>query len=209
MTRDEIAAIYLAAGRSRRFGKNKLHQPLGKNGSLGSFALRTALQSSLDLVIVVTNTTDRLNWIPNDWLSTYQGKWVHVACKDAGKGQSYSLKCGLHYAGKFHMKAAMVLLADQPFISTRMINQLIEQHRQNPDLLFVAATFSGITRPPILFTSSIFPKLFQLQGDQGARQLLQHESAKGRFVHFSDPWAFFDVDTTADYQIIKDCTMHM
>ncbi len=107
------------------------------------------------------------------------------------------------------MKAAMVLLADQPFISTRMINQLIEQHRQNPDLLFVAATFSGIARPPILFTSSIFPKLFQLQGDQGARQLLQHESAKGRFVHFSDPWAFFDVDTTADYQIIKDCTMHM
>ncbi|MEN1969092.1 NTP transferase domain-containing protein [Lentibacillus sp. N15] len=206
-TESKIVAIYLAAGKSKRFGKNKLQQPLG-NVSLGSVALRTALQSTLDRIVVVIDTADELDWIPTGLFSTYQIKWFHTTCMDTARGQSYSLKCGLQFAEKLQATAVMVILADQPFISVDMINKLIEQHTIHPDTMFVAATFSNVPCPPILFTSSMFPKLFQLKGDNGARQLLQHESEKGQFVPFSDSLAFFDIDTVTDYQKIRNSLLH-
>jgi len=55
-----IVAVYLAAGASKRMGRNKLLLPLG-NGCLGSKALRKAVSSKVNHTIVVTKKGDILS----------------------------------------------------------------------------------------------------------------------------------------------------
>lgn len=58
----KTAAIYLAAGTSRRMGTDK--RSLFLNGvSLGSMALKNALLSELDHIFVITGKRDPLHWL--------------------------------------------------------------------------------------------------------------------------------------------------
>lgn len=203
--KDGIAGIYLAAGTSSRMGVNKLSLPLG-GGSLGSLALQAALESNLDNLIVVTKMEDDLQWIAPSLSSRCMRKrWRHVPCAGAVWGQSYSLRCGLQACIGLHVKAVIILLADQPFITADMINQLIDyykkalQEKQKPD--YVAASYQGLARPPILFSDNFFPVLLTLQGDQGARQVVRNGlSRNGTVIEYEDPQAFYDVDTWEAYR---------
>ncbi|WP_158701730.1 nucleotidyltransferase family protein [Lentibacillus sp. Marseille-P4043] len=208
MKRQGIVGIYLAAGKSKRFGKNKLFQRVG-NVPLGSLALRTALQSQLDKVVVVTTEADTLGWIPAELFPLYQKKWFQAVCKESVNGQSYSLKHGLRFAKKLQADAVVILLADQPLVSTWMINTIISryQHGITNNCSFVAASRLGVTCPPILFSNNMFDELFHLQGDMGARYLIKNKANAGSYIEFSNPWSFFDVDTPDDYDTL--CKKHL
>lgn len=205
MTRKGIVGIYLAAGKSERFGKNKLCAQIG-NYPLGSLALLTALKSYLDKVIVVTGETDKCDWLAPALSHPDRKKWVQITCRDAFKGQSYSLQCGLRYAEKLRAEAVIVMLADQPLISATMINQLIEiyhRRKDGEDITFVASTQSDVICPPILFDSSIFTDLYRLEGDMGARYLIRNRKHEGCFIEFTNPLLFYDVDTWEDYKKLQ------
>jgi molybdenum cofactor cytidylyltransferase len=124
MRRNNIVGIYLAAGQSTRMGSDKLRLPLGSI-HLGSYALAAALRSSLDYVWVIVND------IAVDWMDStfYQDpirrKWSVINCPEARLGQAYSLRCGIQAALAMEATAVMLLLADQPFITSEMINELI------------------------------------------------------------------------------------
>jgi len=205
LRRKRIVGIYLAAGNSERFGKNKLCAQIG-NYPLGSLALLTALKSQLDKIIVVTGETDECDWLSPSLSQSERKRWVEITCQDAFKGQSYSLQCGLRYAEKLHAEAVIVMLGDQPLISATMINQLIEtyHHRKDgEDITFVASTQSDIICPPILFDSSIFTDLYRLGGDMGARYLIRNRKHEGCFIEFTNPLLFYDVDTWEDYKKLQ------
>lgn len=199
----KIIGIYLAAGKSERFGKNKLHQPVGTT-LLGSLALSAAIQSQLDKIVVVTNKEDKLIWISPSNMSCYKNRWLHVACPYTSLGQAFSLKCGLSYAKKLKAEAVVILLADQPFIYKDMIDQLIIRYKElktkNVPAHFVASTISGIPRPPILMTESMFNDMDRLQGDKGARHLIRDKKWSGNYIQYKNPLPFFDVDTAEDYK---------
>lgn len=58
----KTAAIYLAAGTSRRMGTDK--RSLFLNGvSLGSIALKNTLLSKLDHIFIITRKGDSLHWL--------------------------------------------------------------------------------------------------------------------------------------------------
>lgn len=58
-----LIGVFLAAGKSRRMGQNKLALPL-KGENIGSLSLKTALSSRLDHVLVVERTEHAsLEWI--------------------------------------------------------------------------------------------------------------------------------------------------
>lgn len=182
-----------------------MRQQVGEK-ALGSLALETALQSELDQIAIVTKQSDTLDWIPSELFQSYQQKWFQIPCPDSSKGQAHSLKCGLRYAKKHRAEAAVVMLADQPLISTDIIHQLIAEHKQektkHDPILFVAATHEGIPRPPILFPDSMFAELSNLQGDQGARNIIRNRMNEGRLIEFKNPKLFFDVDTQVDHMTL-------
>ncbi|MGE8204853.1 nucleotidyltransferase family protein [Heyndrickxia sp. NPDC080065] len=201
MKQDRIIGIYLAAGKSKRMGKNKLTLPL-MNDCLGSIALKTALQTELDHIIIITNPSDELSWITPSL--KMNKKWCSFSCDDADKGQSHSLRFGIKNAIDLNANAVMILLADQPFISRKIINDLIFRYSTNKDNSIVAASFNGIPRPPILFSENLYPELLKLQGDKGARELLRRNiQDKKLIIEFQDRLSFLDVDHEMDYLSIR------
>jgi len=203
-----LVAIFLAAGKSKRMGMNKLSLPLGTQ-TIGNSSLQAALASTLDHIIVVTRENDPLDWMEQAFLfSPRKDVWTHVQCVEAEKGQAYSLHAGIVAAMPMEPKGILVLLADQPFLSVLTINQMIEKFlklsEMKKSVQFVAARFEGVPRPPVIFSPGVFPELLQLKGDEGARKILL--TLEGVFVDYFNEQEFIDVDTLADYERVKGGT---
>jgi molybdenum cofactor cytidylyltransferase len=192
-----IVGIYLAAGKSSRMGTNKLHLPVGGD-YLGSIAFRAALDSRLDVTIAVTRQGDLLPWLAP--FSKRNG-WRQLECREAEEGQSASLKAGVRLAEALGAQGVVVLLADQPFVTMEMINQLIKESVHSQNIPYFSFTQKGISKPPVLFTRSMFPALLELEGDQGARSLIR--KGVGKKIVLEEDIYFLDVDTEEDYRTIS------
>ncbi|PGL71056.1 NTP transferase domain-containing protein [Bacillus sp. AFS055030] len=208
-----IVAIFLAAGSSKRMGQNKISLPLG-DSTIGSFGLRKFIHSNIDHVFVVTKENDSLNWISKDlFQKNYKDLWTHVPCTSANKGQSYSLKCGLTHAQKTKPLGIMILLADQPFLSIQTINELHRNYlkgvSENSTLPFLAASFQGVPRPPIILSQNTIPSLFKLNADEGARAIIRnHTNLDNLLVEFDNRLDFFDIDTKEAYERAKGIVLN-
>ncbi|WP_218970626.1 NTP transferase domain-containing protein [Alkalihalobacterium alkalinitrilicum] len=190
----------MAAGQSKRMGCPKLNLPI--NGKpLGSISLKTALNSKLDKVIVVVNKEDPLSWLPSQFFNShFSSTCILKRSMNSTNSQAESIKCGIKTAQKLQANAVMILLADQPFISGKLLNQLISIYiKTKPD--FVASSFNGIQRPPIIINSSLFPNMLKLQGDIGARSIIRN-SNQGIIVKDNEQIHFLDVDTPIQYQTL-------
>ncbi|WP_159888129.1 NTP transferase domain-containing protein [Paenibacillus puerhi] len=199
----KTVAIYLAAGSSRRMGMDK--RSLCLNGvSLGSIALKNALLSKLDHILVITRKGDSLHWLSAFFfLDPMSNKWSQVECEQASKGQGHSIQCGLKRAIEYEADAVIILLADQPFVTTNIINTLIDSYQRELHYSFIAAKNRHLPMPPILFSNQCFPVLLQLKGDQGARYVIRESIInKGKMIDFQDPLLFYDVDTVEDYTLL-------
>jgi hypothetical protein len=73
-----------------------------------------------------------------------------------------------------------------------------------PELQYIASGDSGIKKPPILWARSMFPVLFQLQGDEGARSILASPDYRGLIVEEALAYRFQDADTIEDIANIKE-----
>lgn len=194
-----IWGIYLAAGQSRRMGHPKLVLPLDHK-PLGSIALEAAIDSNLDGIVVVTHKDDPLEWIPPRLFKPHLKKWVHAPSELSTKGQAESIKCGLRAAYDLRAEAVLILLADQPFVTARMINHIVSLYNKEK-VHFVTASYKKIARPPVLFDSCLFPELLKLHGDEGARRLIQDGlGTRGLAIEYIDAKPFIDIDTPLDYQ---------
>jgi molybdenum cofactor cytidylyltransferase len=86
-------------------------------------------------------------------------------------GLSRSLSCGIAETARGPDAAAMVCLADMPFVSTGHLRKLIA--RFDPvETPIVASTNGDATMPPALFARALFEKLRSGEGDRGGKALL-------------------------------------
>ncbi|GAA3321308.1 xanthine dehydrogenase accessory protein PucB [Ectobacillus funiculus] len=176
-------------------GMHKLCLPM-KGTSLGNLALNTALASNLSEVIVITN------FFPLGFLEGGQKERIHLlSCQNASLGQSYSLRQGIEKAESLQADGAMVMLADQPFITVETLNTIIREFQQCPELQYVAAAYQDIPRPPVFIFPAIFFSGFEkkLKGDQGARFIFLILRFEGRSFRMIMRDCFYDVDTWEDY----------
>jgi molybdenum cofactor cytidylyltransferase len=209
LKRNIIVGVYLAAGSSRRMGSAKLDLEPEPGKKLGHYALQEGLRSGLDGMVVVVREMDPLAWIPKQCIP--QGRtgrmFKTVVCGNASEGMSRSLQCGVRCAEELlRADAVIVLLADQPCIDRVWIDRLIAEFRNNPQWDYVALSDEGVPKPPMLLTNRMFPAIHTLQGDAGARMLLQSGKYKGTLIACPDKSCFLDVDTTDDWIRIR---MHL
>jgi molybdenum cofactor cytidylyltransferase len=62
-------------------------------------------------------------------------------------------------------------------------------------LPIVSASYRGVRGHPVLFARSVFPELSELQGDAGARLLIERSPARVSYVEIDSEMPR-DVDTT-------------
>jgi molybdenum cofactor cytidylyltransferase len=204
-----IIGVLLAAGQSKRMGKDKLTLPF-RGKTLGATSLHNFLASRLQEIRIVTRPDDPMDWMdPSCYISPNRAKWSQVPCRQADHGMAYSIRCGVLAAQQAGAEALMIGLADQPFVTPWHINRLYEMFEQNceeqENVQFVCYQNRSNVYPPVLFAASLFPELLMLEGDEGAGKLIRSGRWKGlRITEEETDW-YMDFDTREVYQSYLSC----
>ncbi|MBB6732027.1 nucleotidyltransferase family protein [Cohnella zeiphila] len=209
-----IAGVYLAAGAGRRMNGAKLTAELLPGVPLGAVALKALLAVGLDAAYIVVRPGDPLDWLPEPVrvgalrrkgareagrsegeAAIPRTKAEVVVCADAGRGMAHSLRCGVGCAMSDGCDAAVVVLADQPFVTAGMMRGLVDCWRSDPRLDYVASGDGGAIMPPVLLAGATFQDVARLEGDRGAKRLLERPDWAGRVIPAEEPERLMDVDT--------------
>lgn len=188
--------IILAAGSSGRLGRPKQLLPY-KNTSLLQYLVNEATASDAVKVVVVLGATCHLI---QPHLNT---KGIHIAINNEWKeGMAASIRCGINEMNKINpvVDAAILMVCDQPYVSTALLNGLIQTHQETGKPV-VTSFYDNAAGPPALFHQSIFPELLLLSGDKGARKIV--ETHTGNVVHIPFPEGKYDIDTAEDFATLS------
>ena len=183
-----IAALILAAGRASRFGgpESKVLAPFG-----GVAMVRRVAQAALDAAL------------PAYVVTGYQSEKVHAALAGLPlnfvenpqymQGMSTSLKAGINALHE-DVDAVMVLLADMPKMSAALLRAMAEHYDAAPEAAALVPGLDGQRGNPVILSRRLFAGLMQLEGDQGARKLLERTPDVVEF-QVADAGICLDIDT--------------
>jgi molybdenum cofactor cytidylyltransferase len=183
-----IAGILLAAGGARRFGAQKLVQSLDGR-PLVRYAAETLAAETDGLLVVVGNDATAVG-AAVDGVATQI-----VENPDWGDGLSTSLRAGVASLPP-DVDAVVVCLGDQPRIGRDVIRGVIAEWRVS-GLPIVSARYRGVRGHPVLFDRSVFSELATLEGDAGARMLIERDVTRVGYVNVDAPVPG-DVDLPSD-----------
>jgi len=185
-----VAAVILAAGGSRRFGSPKQLARWGDKTFI-EHAVDTALASQASPVIVVLGAEIE------QCLAALGHRPVKVVINEAwAQGQSTSMQAGLA-ALPSNIGCALFLLVDLPGVSSDLINQLIQRHRETLAPI-IWPEFEGKRGNPVLFDRALFPELRQVSGDIGGKPVLIRYKDQAERVVVKDRAILQDIDNIED-----------
>jgi molybdenum cofactor cytidylyltransferase len=115
-------------------------------------------------------------------------------------GLGSSLAAGVH-ALPSSARRALVLLCDQPNIDARCLRRLLARRRGRHTTI-LASHYGGRLGVPAVFPRSVFRDLRKLDGDIGARALL-NDGHGFRIAAVPMPEAGRDIDTPADAAALR------
>ena len=186
-----IAAIVLAAGRSRRMAPhNKLLVADRTGKPMIARVVDNVLSSKTRPILVVTgHQSEQVQHA----LGGRPVRYVHA--DDYAEGLSASLKSGIAAVPE-ECSAALVCLGDMPLVTGRMIDRLLGTYDPDEGRLIVLPTFRGKQGNPMLWDRRFFSEILQISGDSGARFLLGKHLEVVTEVEMADDAVLRDFDTT-------------
>ncbi|MBT4520059.1 MAG: NTP transferase domain-containing protein [Halieaceae bacterium] len=193
-----VAAIVLGAGRSARMGEqNKLLARVGGVPMLQR-VVDAALGADVCSVTVVTGCQ------AEEAHKLLQGRDIAYVHNDAYReGLAGSLKRGLSSVAE-DVDGVMILLADMPFINSVHINELIAEFNPAIERDIVAPIRDGRLGNPVIWATRYLSAMMQLEGDRGARGLLDEYAANVWEVPMGDDAMFVDIDTVAELAVANN-----
>jgi molybdenum cofactor cytidylyltransferase len=184
-----VGAVVLAAGASSRMpGSQKLllefdGRPMVRH------AVEAASEGGCHQVVVVYSADDVKDAV--------EGAAEVVHNPDAHTGMASSLKVGLR-ALRPEVEAAVILLGDQPLVGSRTVAALLRAWRREGSRPAVAVSKRRNTwTPPVVLAREMWEELYALDGDAGARQILDGHPELLDTV--PAPGRPDDIDTPEDY----------
>ncbi|HTE02253.1 MAG TPA: nucleotidyltransferase family protein [Mucilaginibacter sp.] len=189
------AAIILAAGQSSRLGTPKqLLKYQGK--SLLQHTINVAKHSSVQSIIVVLGSDFELmvKEIDSPDISIVKNENWHT-------GLASSIYCGINALKDIDpvSDAAILMVCDQPFISSELLDNLVAEQKATGKPI-VASKYEDTIGIPALFHQSFFTQLQELEGDSGAKKIMQQHPDIIAVVPF--PSGNIDIDTLGDYEAL-------
>ena len=188
--RPQVAAILLAAGRSSRMGPHHKLLIQGQDGTaMVARVADTLLATPLRPIIAVlghraTEVGAALGSRP----------LTRIHAPDYQSGLAASLRAGIA-ALPPGAQAVLVVLGDMPLVTAAMIARLIDAYDPDEGRFIVAPIHGGELGNPILWDRQFFPEILALQGDRGARSLLDRHTEHVITVPMEDDAVLRDIDT--------------
>ena len=186
-----VAGIVLAAGSSRRMGRDKLYLELDGETVLHA-STRRAVEAGLDPTIVVLG--------PNPERARLELADLNVQTvvnPDHLDGMSRSLAVGIQQVPE-SASAAVSLLADMPFVDAAMIAALTAAYRGSSKSL-VVSRFGGVMAPPTLYGRALFPELASETGDGCGKRVIRRHLEEALVIDWPEE-ALLDLDVTEDVE---------
>jgi len=183
-----IAAVVLAAGQSRRMGRNKLLEPVDGRPMV-SHSVDTVLASSARPVIVV------LGHQSEAVRAALAGRPVtFVENPDYAEGLSTSLRRGIA-ALPADCDGALVCLGDMPLVRQQHLDKMIAAFNPVESRCIIVPTAGGKRGNPVLWAARFFPAMKTVAGDVGAKHLIGEYADLVCEVPFEDGAVLVDIDT--------------
>jgi molybdenum cofactor cytidylyltransferase len=184
----QIAGILLAAGAGSRFGGDKLLHVMPDGVAIAAHAARNLLAAGLEVTAVVRPGDSTLARLLEG-----EGCTVTV-CDEAARGMGRSLAHGV--AAQRDAGGWVVALADMPGIRPETIRSVATALEQGA--LIAAPRRRNRRGHPVGFAAALRDELFALEGDQGARMILERHHDSLKLIECDDSGILHDVDTPLD-----------
>jgi molybdenum cofactor cytidylyltransferase len=188
MSSNAIFAIVLAAGASTRFGRTKQLERF-EGVPLATSAVHKAESVCGAQTILV---------VGKDW------REVAAACEPLSgffvvndeyqQGLASSIACGVRAVAD-SADAILLMMADLPLVTAEHLSKLAQTWINSPRSI-VASAFEDTLGPPVVFPKSDFDALLELEGDHGARPVI--DANRDRVLAISCEEAAFDIDRPED-----------
>jgi molybdenum cofactor cytidylyltransferase len=184
-----ITAIVMASGYSKRMGENKLLIEF-RGKPIIKWVLEALKNSKVDRTIVVTRGETILG------MGREYGFDV-VENNEASEGISASIRLGVEHAGD--SDGYLFVAADQPFLSSELIDTLVDHFIKCPKCI-VVPSYEGRRGNPVLFPSDLRADFLNLRGDTGGKAVISLNRARVESVEIEDEMVLVDIDTREEFE---------
>ena len=185
-----VAGVILAAGASRRMGKNKMLLELDGESLIRRAAKRALAAGLSPLVVVLGHEAGRLR-------AELQDLPLAFAVNPAYTGPtSGSLHQGLN-ALSSDVDAVVVMLGDMVRVTTETLAMLIAAAR-GTEAPLVVSRYGEVTAPPLLFRRALFAELLAWTGEGCGKAVVQAHTHEAMYVDRPEA-LLVDVDTPEDF----------
>ncbi len=182
-----ITGILLAAGKGTRFGSQKLLARL-KDGRYVVEASAANLLAAVGRVIAVTGRDERLIRVLDDCGCQL------VINERAAEGMGTSIGAGVE--ASLIADGWIVALGDMPFIQVATIEKIKLALEEGAAI--AVPVHQGKRGNPAGFARQYGAALCALEGDMGARRMIDANLASARMVEVDDAGIFADIDVVGD-----------
>lgn len=189
-----MIGIILAAGFSKRMGKNKLVLPF-KDSTIIESVIKEVLASNLDKAYIVCREDE-----VKDLANKYP---IHIIVnKRAHEGQSTSIVRALEQIGDSDSNDSyMFFVGDQPLIHKQFINEMIDFYYENKASILVPL-YNNKRGTPVIFFSKWKNDLLKLTGDEGGRRIIRQNMKVVLEYEVDNEFLGRDIDTIDSYNEI-------
>jgi len=183
----ELTGILLAAGFSTRFGANK---HLIEIEGQALIAHSAAALAPCDRIIAVVRADDKA------LQSVLYALGVDcVINPQPTRGMGYSIACAVNATTQ--SSGWCILPADMPFVTASTTRQVVDALRAGADL--AAPYYQGRRGHPVAFSARFLDVLAALDGDTGARHILEQHAEQLTAIATDDAGVLKDIDTPVDW----------
>lgn len=187
-----LAIMVMAAGASKRLGRPKQLLPY-KNTTLLNHTIRICLDAKLGPVYVVLGA--RKEEIKKTIDLELCTALDYVGYDD---GLSSSIAFGVNQINDPNLKGILVVLADQVFLTKEVLQDLAAKANQGAPL--INCKYLVGSGPPSYFDRCYFEELESLQGDNGAKSIIQKNVDD--LVSIAFPQGHVDIDIPEDLTLL-------
>ena len=196
-----ISAVILAAGESRRMGKqNKLLLSVGGESLLVKLVKSVCTSDVGQVLVVIGHEADKIRLELKDLPLSF------VYNPNFSEGMTTSIKSGVKEVSP-DCDGLLICLADMPFIKTSDINKLIHAYVQNrikEKRLIVVPVFKGQQGNPVLFSSEFRNDILEHKKGSGCRGVIMNYPESVKEIEMDNDNMLLDVDTLEDYQSVSE-----
>ena len=186
MLADNIAVVILSAGQSTRFGSQKMNHSLADGKTILQTCIRQYQKVFSNVTVVISNDSTLERSLKDSNVNI-------VVAEYAVKGMSQSLITGIQ--SQINADAWLIALGDMPYIKTSTFEKLASQSTKSN---IVVPVCSGRRGNPVIFGCDFQAELLDLEGDVGAKQIIELNQSRVLKVQVDDEGILHDIDRAED-----------